>query len=71
MTAATRKLVSEKTNSKGVKYCLTSDVQGFTVWKLCENYCRQTRGGMRRSWRYVEKNMTQEAAQKLFDRRTK
>lgn len=71
MVAETRKAVSVKTNSKGIKYCLTSDSKGFTVWKLCENYCRQTKGGMRKVWRYVEKDMTQEAAQKLFDRRTK
>lgn len=71
MAAETSKVVSVKTNSRGIKYCLTSNSNGFEVWKLCENYCRQTKGGIRKTWRYVEKGMTLEAAEKLFKRRTK
>ncbi|QEA09804.1 hypothetical protein PQC31_gp83 [Pseudomonas phage Iggy] len=66
-----RKLIDRKQNSKGVTYALQQEDDTFGVWKLCENYCRQTRGGIRRVWRYVERGMTREAAQKLFDRRTK
>lgn len=71
MAAETSKAISVKTYSKGIKYCLASNSKGFEVWKLCENYCRHTKGGIRKTWRYVEKGMTQEAAEKLFKRRTK
>lgn len=65
------KAIRVKTNSRGIRYCLASNGDAFEVWKLCENYCRQTKGGMRKTWRYVEKGMTKDAAEKLFDRRSK
>ncbi len=67
----TIKALSVKTNSRGITYCLRSCGDEFEVWKLCENYCRLTKGGIRKTWRYVEKGMTLESAQKLFERRTK
>ena len=63
--------VSSKTNSKGIKYALCSDGDSYSVYKLCENYCRHSKGGIRRTWRYIEKGMTLEAAKMLYERRTK
>lgn len=63
--------IARKTNSKGVTYALVKDGEAFGVYKRCENYAPHRKGGMSVSWRYVEKNMTRDAAQKLFDRRTK
>ncbi|EOK5389639.1 hypothetical protein ACFZOW_17140 [Pseudomonas aeruginosa] len=64
-------IVSRKQNSKGATYSIQREGENFGVWKLCENYCRHSADGIRRTWRYVERGMTLEAAQKLFDRRTK
>lgn len=71
MTEKSRKLVSSKVNSKGINYCLISGPKGFEVWKLCENYNRHAKGGIIKTWRYVERGMTREDAEKLFNRRTK
>jgi hypothetical protein len=67
----TRTVISKKANSKNIVYALVSGHTGFEVWKLCENYNGKVRGGIARTWRYVEKNMTEENAKKLFDTRTK
>lgn len=58
------------TNTRGIKYALVSEGETFGVWKLCENYAAHIRGGIAKTWRYVEKGMTKEAAEKLFNRRT-
>jgi|MudIll2142460700_1097286.scaffolds.fasta_scaffold1483889_1 hypothetical protein len=66
-------MIDQKTNSNGVSYCLCFDGESntYAVYKLCENYSRHARGGIVKSWRYVEKQMSQENAKKLFNRRTK
>jgi hypothetical protein len=64
-----RKTIAKQANSKGTVFALLSGPSGFEVWKLAENYCGQVRGGITRSWRYVEKNMTEEKARTLFNRR--
>lgn len=71
MTQATRKTVSKKANAKGVVFALLTDGTTWEVWKLCENYNGQVRGGIEKQWRYIEKGMVEEAARKLFERRTK
>jgi len=65
----TTKLTQTKTNKRGIKYALGTDGNTFSVWKLCENYAAHRKGGMSFTWRYVEKNMTQDAAMVLFTRR--
>jgi hypothetical protein len=60
-----------KTNSRGIRYALTTNGSTFAVYKLCENYAAHVRGGIAKTWRYVEKNMTREAAEQLFARRSK
>lgn len=62
--------IANKTNKRGIQYALVQDGDKFGVYKLCENYCRHVKGGMAKAWRYVEKGMTREAAQALFDRRS-
>jgi hypothetical protein len=61
--------IAIKTNKRGIKYGMKQDGESFSVWKLCENYAPHCKGGMSQTWRYVEKGMTREAADKLFNRR--
>jgi len=62
--------ILQATNKKGKVFCLAvDDNQKYTVYALCENYDGQVRGGIRKTWRYVEKDMTIEDAKKLFKRR--
>ena len=42
--------------------------RGYGVWKLCINY---KAGKYVKTWRYVERDMTLEAAQTLFNKKTK
>lgn len=65
----TTKLIQAQTNKRGIKYALGTDGKTFSVWKLCENYAPHRKGGMSQTWRYVEKNLSQEAANQLFTRR--
>ena len=64
------KMIERKTNRNGVDYAIFREGETFGVWKLCGNYCRHTAGGIRYVWRYVERGMTREAADKLFKRRS-
>lgn len=66
-----RKTISKKANSKGVMFALVSDGLTWEVWKLCENYSRVCNGGISKTWRYVQKDMNEQDARQLFDRRTK
>jgi hypothetical protein len=63
------KTIEKKINKRGIVYALVADESTFSVWKLCENYNGQVRGGIAKAWRYVEKNLTEEAARKLYNRR--
>lgn len=65
------KAIEVKTNSKGTRYALATDGATFSVYVERENYCRHARGGIAKSWRYVERGMTREAAEALFNRRTR
>ena len=63
--------VKTKVNKNNVKYALVKDGETYSVYKLCENYCRHVKGGIAKSWRYVEKNLSLESAELLFSRRAK
>jgi len=63
------KAIKAATNKRGIKYALIADGETFGVCKLCENYAPHCKGGMSKTWRYVEKGMTLEAATVLFNRR--
>jgi hypothetical protein len=65
------KAIARKANAKGILFALVAYEDGtFGVYKRCENYAAHCKGGISRTWRYVEKDMTQEAAKALYDRRT-
>ena len=42
---------------------------GYSVWALCENYSGHVRGGISRTWRYLEKDMSFDDAVNLMNRR--
>ena len=65
------KTLETKTNKNNVKYALVQEGDKFGVWTLCSNYCRNVKGGVAKSWRYVERNMTFEDAKVLYTRRSK
>jgi hypothetical protein len=65
----TRKTISKKANSKGTVFALLSDGVTWEVWKLCENYSRECAGGIKKTWRYVQKQMSENEARELFNRR--
>lgn len=45
------------------------DRADYAVYKLCENYDGQVRGGIRKTWRVVAKNLTLDEAKALLERR--
>lgn len=42
---------------------------GYSVWALSENYDGKVRGGIRKSWGYIELDMSYNDAVKLMNRR--
>lgn len=66
----TRTTIAKQANSKGVCFALVTDGATYEVWKLCENYSRHIKGGIAKTWRYVEKGLTKESGESLFSRKT-
>jgi len=66
-----RTTLEKRKSSRGIIFALVSDQITYEVWKLCENYDGHCKGGIRKTWRYVELNMSKEVAEKLFKKRTK
>lgn len=66
---ASRKCISKQTNKAGTQFALVSNGAKFEVWKLCENYSRECKGGLKKAWRYVQQGMDEAAARDLFTRR--
>jgi len=44
---------------------------GYQVWKLCENYDGNVKGGISKTWRYVAKDMPYGEAVKMMNRKLK
>lgn len=44
---------------------------GYSVWKLAENYDGNIRGGIRKTWRYIELDLSYSDAIKLMNKRLK
>lgn len=64
------KVVSKGTNKAGTVFALVSYTNGtYGVWKLCTNNDSNCAGGVRKTWRYVQKGMNLDDATKLFTRR--
>jgi hypothetical protein len=49
----------------------STDAGGYYVFVLSENYCGQTRGGIRKSWCVVDKNLSHYDAVELMNKRLK
>ena len=65
------KTLAIKTNKNNIKYALMQNGEKFAVLKLCANYCSSIKGGIKHTWRCVEKNMSFDDANTLFVRRSK
>lgn len=58
-----------KKSEKGVTYAPGKGANGkYMIFKLCNNYDGQVKGGVRKTWRYVAKDLTLEQAKIEFVR---
>ncbi len=57
------------TNQAGCRFAIVPHGETFGVWRECHNYAAHMRGGIAKTWRYVEKGLALEAAEALFDRK--
>jgi hypothetical protein len=64
----TRTTIAKQANKAGTVFALVKG-EAFEVWRLCSNYDGRVADGVQRTWRYVEKDMTEAAARALFARR--
>lgn len=56
-------------SKRGVVFAPGKSDSGYLIFKLCENYDGQVRGGIRKTWRYVADRLTLEQAKAEFERR--
>lgn len=56
-------------STKGVVFAPGQNESGYLIFKLCENYDGQVRGGIRKTWRYVADRLTLEQAKAEFEKR--
>ncbi len=66
------KAIAKNTNTVGTVFALVEYENGtYGVYKLCSNYDGNVRGGITKIWRYVEKDLSEETARNLYNRRLK
>ena len=63
------KTIKVDTNKAGCRFALVCNQDTYVVYRECCNYSNSAPGGIAKSWRYCEKGLSLEAAQKLFDRK--
>lgn len=63
------KALKIESNQSGKRYALVKQPAGYGVWAECKNYSRHVRGGIAISWRYCEKGLSLEQAEKLFQKK--
>lgn len=76
-------ILAKGKNFRGVIFALIKDVTpivnpdhtlsykpSFGVYRLCENYDGRVKGGTRKTWRYIKKDMTIDGARALFFEKT-
>ncbi len=64
------KVINKQANKKQTVFALIRyENNTFGVYKLCSNYDGMIRGGIRKTWRLVQKSMTEEKARNLYNRR--
>ena len=56
-------------NKAGCRFAIISNGATFAVYRECLNYAGHVRGGIAATWRYCEKDMTQDAAEAMFARK--
>jgi len=59
-------------DSKGRVFALTRNklTDTYGVYQLCENYDGKVRGGIRKTWRYIIKDVDYATARQLWNKKT-
>jgi hypothetical protein len=57
------------TNKAECRFAIVPTEGSFAVYREAQNYAAHVRGGIAKTWRYVEKGLTLEAAEALFERK--
>ena len=57
------------TNKAGCRFAIVPNCEKFSVYRECQNYAAHIKGGIAKTWRYVEQGMSLDAAQALFNRK--
>ena len=64
------KAIKKNVNKSGTPFALVKYADGtYGVYKLCSNYDGKVRGGIAKTWCYIEKNLTETEATTLYGRR--
>lgn len=64
------KCIAKGKNKKGFIYALLHMNTGlWEVWALCENYNGKVKGGIRKTWRYCDKGMSESDARHLYSKK--
>ncbi len=64
------KCIEKRASAKKIVYALCAMNDGtFQVQKLCENYDGKIKGGIRRTWRLVERGLNETEARWLFGKK--
>lgn len=63
------KAIKIEANKAGTRYAMVRDGEKFAVYKECSNYAAHVRGGIAKSWRYVEKALELAAAEAMMARK--
>jgi hypothetical protein len=56
-------------SDNGSVFAPGKSAKGYMVYKLCNNYDGNVRGGVRKTWRYVADGLTLENAKALMEKR--
>jgi len=64
-----KKFLKVEANRASKRYALVLEEIGYGVWAECLNYSRHVPGGIQASWRYCERGLSQEMAEKLFQKK--
>lgn len=63
------KTLKIETNKAGCRFALVAKDGAFAVYREAQNYAAHCRGGIAKTWRYVELGMTRDDAEALFARK--
>lgn len=63
------KAIKIGTNKAGCRFAIVQSGDTFAVYRECQNYAAHVRGGIAKTWRYVERGLALAAAEALFARK--